>query len=923
MIEDPESPLSRPEPVGLPRPRLLDPLVDVHGPGVVVVTAQAGSGKTTLLARAASTVTVPAAWCPTAPEHRSAPAFVDHLARCCSSALGLDLGRPASAAELVEALVGARAGPLLLLLDDVHELAGSSAEAELSTLLRWRPREVRMVIGTRRALPVNTPRLQVCDELVELDNEALRFRSWEVEELFRVVYDEPLSPEGAAALTRRTGGWAAGLKLFQLATAGKSAADRERAVVGLGGRSRLLRSYLTRTVLDELDPERREFLLVTSTLGTLTGGLCDALLDSEGSAAVLEELALRQFFTIPAEDGFSYRYHQVLQTLLEGLLLDERGPRRAAETYGRSARLLEAEGLLPDAVRGYALAGDFGSVARLVQHSGADLPGVGLTDGAPLDDPWLALARARRLQRLGAVADAVTAFRHAESLLDDADFRTRCMVERESARLWLPDPGPGFLPGRAAGPPRTLTEAARRLTIHHDEEEVTGAGADPLIRGLRHLLRGEVAAAGRAFATPAPDAGPFALLVADLGAAVSGGTAVGLVARLEEIVLVAEVDDLPWLARLARGLQASVLLATTDEPWRQESCAAVVEDCRRGGDAWGAALLTGCLGVALAFRGDPGAGDWLARAARSAADLRAPVLQAWAETWGAEVLAPTSTAEAADQARRARHRARGCGLPDLETPVSAWLRSVGGAAPPTPLPSPGAAVRVRCLGDFTLEVGGRPVRLPSLRPRPRSLLLVLALHLGHDVHREVLLDLLWPDVRVEAATHRLHAATSSLRGCLAEAGLGHTSVERHGSAYALRLPGAVLDVDEFQDCLDQATRAMVREDHPTALRASLAALRTYRGDLLTEAGPADWVVGERDRLRVAAASAAYTAARLSLALRAPEEALTVARRATALDPLRDSAWGLLADVQARMGDFTAAEATRREQAEVTAQLVAR
>ena len=91
--------------------------------------------------------------------------------------------------------------------------------------------------------------------------------------------------------------------LFHLSTSGKSAVERERAVADLGGRSRLLRSYLTRNVLDELDPERREFLLATCTLGTLTGPLCDALLEREGSAAVLEELASRQFFTTLDDNG--------------------------------------------------------------------------------------------------------------------------------------------------------------------------------------------------------------------------------------------------------------------------------------------------------------------------------------------------------------------------------------------------------------------------------------------------------------------------------------------------------------------------------------------------------------------------------------------------------------------------------------------
>ena len=48
-----------------------------------------------------------------------------------------------------------------------------------------------MALGTRRPLGSNTPRLMVSGELVELDSEALRFRSWEVEELFRLVYGEP------------------------------------------------------------------------------------------------------------------------------------------------------------------------------------------------------------------------------------------------------------------------------------------------------------------------------------------------------------------------------------------------------------------------------------------------------------------------------------------------------------------------------------------------------------------------------------------------------------------------------------------------------------------------------------------------------------------------------------------------------------
>ena len=105
------------------------------------------------------------------------------------------------------------------MVDDLHEIAGSRAEQALERFVLLRPRWVRLLLGSRRPPALNITRLLVSGELCQLDSEDLRFRSWEVEELFRVVYDRPLSPEAAAALTRRTGGWAAGLQLFHLATA--------------------------------------------------------------------------------------------------------------------------------------------------------------------------------------------------------------------------------------------------------------------------------------------------------------------------------------------------------------------------------------------------------------------------------------------------------------------------------------------------------------------------------------------------------------------------------------------------------------------------------------------------------------------------------------------------------------------------------
>ena len=113
-------------------------------------------------------------------------------------------------------------------------------------------------------------------------------------------------------------------------------------------------------------------------------------------------------------------------------------------------------------------------------------------------------------------------------------------------------------------------------------------------------------------------------------------------ATLEEIILTAEVEEQPWLARFARGLQAAVLLVANPEPWRADSCASLVEECERSGDEWGAVVLALALGVAHCFvvtRRPP----VVRPSSRGARSLNAPVIPAWAEIIGAFGARPQAT----------------------------------------------------------------------------------------------------------------------------------------------------------------------------------------------------------------------------------------------------------------------------------------
>ena len=455
--------LRRPEPAGLSRPRLEGPLLDSSTSRLGLVVAPPGSGKTTLLARVAAASTVPVAWYRVTGDDAAESNLVAHLGRTLRDALGIDepdttVGSLLGALEGWSGRTGIRSGAVLI-LDDLHEIAGSAAERALERFVELRPHSLRMLIGSRRQPEMNIPRLRVSGLLQEISSDDLRFRSWEVEELFISVFREPLSPESSAALTRRTGGWAAGLQLFHLATAGRSVVDRQRAVEDLGGRSKLVRSYLARNVLAELPEDRRQFLLRTCTLGSLTGALCDALLETTGSSKILDELEQQQLFTSSEDDGESFRYHEVLRTHLEWALVEEYGAAGARGWYSRSAALLEDIGDQRAAVRAYARAEDWGAVARMIQTrgSGPDDAVTGtdllLPPSVVEHDPWLSLAEARRRVREGALTAASDAFRQAESLLDEPEFRESCRLERSVAAMWGP--------GRPVGRPLDQSAEAR------------------------------------------------------------------------------------------------------------------------------------------------------------------------------------------------------------------------------------------------------------------------------------------------------------------------------------------------------------------------------------------------------------------------------------------------------------------------------
>ncbi|GAB2811977.1 BTAD domain-containing putative transcriptional regulator [Lentzea nigeriaca] len=151
-----------------------------------------------------------------------------------------------------------------------------------------------------------------------------------------------------------------------------------------------------------------------------------------------------------------------------------------------------------------------------------------------------------------------------------------------------------------------------------------------------------------------------------------------------------------------------------------------------------------------------------------------------------------------------------------------------------------ATCQVRVLGGFGVTVDGSPVPSHAWRSRRAAdVVKLLALENAHRLHREQVMELLWPDLPVEAAGANLRKAVHYARRALG--GPGAIAVEGH---VLVLWPGGRLDCD-----LDRFDRAADVALASGDARACAEAAATYSGDVLPDDRYEWWAEERRTKAR--------------------------------------------------------------------------
>jgi predicted ATPase len=143
-------------------------------------------------------------------------------------------------------------------------------------------------------------------------------------------------------------------------------------------------------------------------------------------------------------------------------------------------------------------------------------------------------------------------------------------------------------------------------------------------------------------------------------------------------------------------------------------------------------------------------------------------------------------------------------------------------------------VAIGLLGGFVAIRGGEMVAESAWRLRKgRELVKLLALAPHHRLHREQVMEILWPESQPSASRNNLHQVVH-----VARRALGGEAITLKDELLTLH---ASVDVDDFESAAAQARR----DGSPRAYRAAVS---LYGGELLPENRYEDWAERRREEL---------------------------------------------------------------------------
>jgi len=347
------------------RDELLDRLDHSLEKKLTLVTAPTGFGKTTLVSMWLGRRDFPSAWV-TLDENDNDPSrfwiYIVSALRTFDSAIGkstlaaLNSPQLRSFQTFLTPLINDLTKlnePCVLALEDFHSITAKEIQESFSFLIQNLPQPLHLVLITRTTPSLPLPLLRARNELMEIDTDDLRFSLQETESFLRMAMQMEISPSSVASLFQKTEGWIAGLQLAAISLQNRDGEEVQKFVQTFSGSHRYISDYLIKEVFESQSESVQSFLLKTCFLKSLTASLCDAVAETNDSAALLEHLERDNLFLVRLEPGGAqiwYRYNSLFAESIQYLARHRLNETTLQSLFEKASGWYEYHGLLDDAI---------------------------------------------------------------------------------------------------------------------------------------------------------------------------------------------------------------------------------------------------------------------------------------------------------------------------------------------------------------------------------------------------------------------------------------------------------------------------------------------------------------------------------------------------------------------------------------------
>ena len=414
---------------------------------LALVCAPAGYGKSTVTAAAVEALNLTAAWYKLDILDHDPATFlggITHALRRQVPALGEALLErlrtttqvPFPVEEIAAALVAECeehvSGAIHLVLDDLHEAAGSpGVRRALDYLLGNLPARVHMVVLSRYEPAISMSRMKVDGTVEVIDVEDLRFDAPQAGAVLGQRQQRPTPQDQLERLMRLTEGWPASIVLAGQAIEWLGLDSLEAALNDPRLRVDVY-SYLAEQVYLREPEASRRFLLRTCCLDFLTAELADPLAGVDNSGRYLDHLAANRVFTFVDAGAGAYRYHNLFRDFLTHRFVQDHGITSFRELQSHTAAVLEKAGHIERAVELLLGANEAVDALAAIARGGEALLERCETDrleswlerlqpGPAAGHPWARLTASQILARSGDYDRALQEIERALRIFESAD----------------------------------------------------------------------------------------------------------------------------------------------------------------------------------------------------------------------------------------------------------------------------------------------------------------------------------------------------------------------------------------------------------------------------------------------------------------------------------------------------------------------